>query len=344
MLGVLLEQDYESEVDPGTRTFWQELPKSEHLFAKHHLLAMHGKQLAKGAYEYTADKMKKHNIDVGDLTNKFMEIMRIEQSHKDKLKEIAKDITAEIWGIDRGMLDAELTMDMSQTDAGYDEFEPEDMTPEIRAEVNKRITLNTMAHGSAVHIMQTAHYMMEKALKKISPRLLQLYSELAVGSVHQYWLYDIMGLLENLSNMRVGEEFVAFDTSDDTPTVVARGALFPVLVQELSKGVMELLTMHGLPKDENTLKTVLHYADRMEDEPWLIQVGPELWRRFLEVVPKEIELSELVAALSEQEPSTVNDIVVSVVENPDNAREMLSNLIKADQEEDESYVDDVTQK
>jgi hypothetical protein len=117
----------------------------------------------------------------------------------------------------------------------------------------------------------------------------------------------------------------------EQPVVVARAVCFPVLCQELSKGVMEILTMHGLSAyDEDTARGVIHYADRLEDEPWLIQVGPELWRKFLKVVPKRTKLADIVSMLSTLQPSEVNKVITAVIENPDEATEILQDLIRAE--------------
>jgi hypothetical protein len=142
------------------------------------------------------------------------------------------------------------------------------------------------------------HYLVEKAIQQIDPQLMELYNKLAIGSVHSYWLYDIAAMLQQLATTKVGVEKVKFSETGE-PMIMAKAIVFPVLCQELSKGVMEVLTMHHISGlDEPTQKAVVKHADKLEDEPWLIQVGPQLWRAFLKVVPKKIKLAELISTLS----------------------------------------------
>jgi hypothetical protein len=48
--------------------------------------------------------------------------------------------------------------------------------------------------------------------------------------------------------------------------IVARGITFPVLVHEIIKGVMELLSAHGLPKDKKLAEYVINKADFLSEE------------------------------------------------------------------------------
>ena len=77
--------------------------------------------------------------------------------------------------------------------------------------------------------------------------------------------------------------------------------VFPVLIHELVKGVMELLSAHGLPKDKKTGEYVINQADYLGAEPWDMRLGPGLWGRFTNAIePDDFHLkhhiySELAA-------------------------------------------------
>lgn len=288
---------------------------------------MHGHELASTSFAHTDERTTElgGHMDQSEQMNMFRMIMEIEAQHKDQLEELAKDLTRQIWKIDPEMLEANLG------EAGEREYEPEEeeiesdveITPEMRDEINKRITMNTLTQGSAVHAMLTAHHMVDRAINEINPTLLGLYNRLSASATHQYWLMDLPVAVEELLGQMAGTESVDFDEQGN-PEVKGSGYIFPILVQELFKGVMELVTMHGLSnKQEDELRQIYRYADRLVDEPFLIQVGPELWRRFLQVMPRGANLSAVVAELSRMNPAAVHRIVNLVVENPDRAREEL---------------------
>jgi len=93
---------------------------------------------------------------------------------------------------------------------------------------------------------------------------------------------------------------------------------------------MELISMHGINQNlsEQELKTVYKHADRLEDEPWLIMVGPALWRKFLNVIPKDINMSELIMKLSQEAPRDLEKIIKSVIQNPNLAKQYMQKYIE----------------
>jgi len=337
---------YEEKVNPDIKKFWEDLPvESKHLFAKHPVLALHGDRLSREAYEYVRDA----DSDMQGLMGLFSLIMQKEAPHKQQLEELAKDITVRIWGIGKDLLEAKLTQDMStpgESDEDQDEDEEaQEISPELRGQINKRVTLNTMTQGAAVHQMMSMHFLIDEAINRIDPELLDLYTKIAKGAVKVYWMINFAQMAEQmLKQQKAGVEYV--DWSGDQPTVVGKAFIFPILAQELSKGVMELLTVRGHSNlDPETQKAVIQHADKLTDEPWLIQIGPSLWRKFLRVVPKGISLSAVVAAFSEESPDDVHRIIDDVIDNPDRAGETLkavvegSGFIEKEEEEVESYSD-----
>jgi hypothetical protein len=139
-----------------------------------------------------------------------------------------------------------------------------------------------------------------------------------------YWYIDFSSL-EGLANMAAGSEKVAWE--DDNPKVVAKAWIFPILAQELSKGVMELLTMHGYSNlDQGTQEALQKHADKLKHEPFLIMVGPTLWRKFLKVIPKDTKMSNLISKFSKLDPDQVHEIIDDVIDNPDQAEEKLSEI------------------
>jgi len=84
---------------------------------------------------------------------------------------------------------------------------------------------------------------------------------------------------------------------------------------------MELISLHGLSDlDPHMARAVLQQADKLEDEPWYIQVGQQFWRETMEafreakaVMPKGVTLAQVMAALAAQTPEIVHKISQAVV-------------------------------
>src|SRR4051794_24074240 len=70
------------------------------------------------------------------------------------------------------------------------------MTDErLRAEINKRLTLNWLIQGASQHAGSTLHYLVRDELTAIDPKLLRLYDQFALVGLLQYWHTDAMVLV-----------------------------------------------------------------------------------------------------------------------------------------------------
>lgn len=334
---------YEDEAHPSTQQFWSGLPQNrEHLFAKHPILSLYGDELSRGSWSHTAGKAREAGISTQQLMQVMMQIRQIERGHEAELVDLAKKITVKIWDIPMDMLQGDLTGDVEQNEESDEEYGQEvdlgqTVGRDVHDQINKRLTMNAMTQGSAVHAMLSIHHVVDKEVNTIDPRLLQLYTKLSAGAHEYYWLIDIPAMFAHLGMQAVGSARVDYGEEEDEmetpemgqPTVVAKGVIFPILAQEMSKGVAELISHHGLSDmDEPTTRAVLNKADDIRHEPYLIQIGPELWRRFLKVKPRDVGLSEVMTALALQTPAEVHKIIAAVVENSEIASELVHALIE----------------
>lgn len=312
-----------------------------HPLAKHPVHGVYGRELAhdqydniRGQYQQSTGSDRLNQMEMMTLLQR---IMQREAQHKEQLEQLAKMLVAKLWKIDPAQFDADLgsqgqSVEEHQAEEQEDDNSP--LSPEEQKQVHKRITLNSMSHGAAIHQMTTLHHMVKEALDKIDPALMPAYDKLARGSVYSSWFMSIEQIV-NMAGQKGGDVRVEWPEQDPNqeaqeeaaPQVKATGLVFPILVHELAKGCMELLTMHGLPQDEQTLKKVYKHADKWEDEVFHFFVGPALWRRFLKVVDRT-KLPETVAALSKLEPDDLHGVVRSIVENPAEAQERLAELVK----------------
>jgi len=342
---------YETGAHPAVKDFWMNIPQ-EHPFAQHPILSDYGHNLSQEGYKYITQKTDLPNKPAPispqqamvEIQGLLQRIMSLEKTHEAELIDEAKNITTQIWGIDKNQLDAFLNKDEGEQGEEEQEEAPQDvlpLTPELRKEVNKRITINTLTQGSALHAMDTVHHLVADKINNISPELLGLYNRLSGLTTQHYYTIDINAIVEafrgSLKQAALGWSHVEYGEGEDQPKavadegqakVVASGIIFPVLCQELFKGVMELLSFHGINQNlsEQELRTVYHYADRLEDEPWIMTIGPELWRKFLVAVPIGISLSEIVMLLNQKSPDELNNIIRTVIQQPKKAKEILEKL------------------
>lgn len=144
-------------------------------------------------------------------------------------------------------------------------------------------------------------HMVDEELTELDPRLPNKYSKMMASADYMYYIIPAM---EDTNNGAVngGVVHVQFPNAQNSKAVITVQAMvFPVLIHELVKGVMELLSAHGLPKDKKIGEYVINKADFLAAEPWDMRLGPALWERFTEMIePDDFHLkhhiySELAA-------------------------------------------------
>jgi len=232
----------------------------------------------------------------GMMMQSLQNTLRIEGSNKNRLEELAIEIVTKDLNVPEGSLqfDVEITGmnklskdDMKQKPKDEeDSFEMEEETleymEELDLEVSKRRFINSMMQGSAKKALYLYH-MVSDELNEIDPTLMNLYGVVISANDLMYWIMpDMMGGGGGEEAQVFGKEKI--DLSTDPPTVVAKGMTFPVLVHELHKGVMEYLSLHGLPGDKELRQKVMDKTDFLEDEMWDLRLGPGLWERFVDSI------------------------------------------------------------
>jgi hypothetical protein len=109
--------------------------------------------------------------------------------------------------------------------------------------------------------------------------------------------------------------------------VVAKSWFLPLVTHELTKGVAELVCLHGLNTlDDATYEHVMREADQIEFEHWMLQAGAEAWRRLLAALPHDRLLPEMLMHIARLEPEPLEWLMLAVIEGRATARAMLKRL------------------
>lgn len=335
-----LREAYEDEADPSHRKFWRDFRdwRGENVIGKHPVIRQHGEELARGAFGKTSGDAGRHGATNPALVHRaFQQILQIERSHEEELEELAKDICVQIWGEEiRPMLEAELGQPPAG-DAEDDAEEQQEAKQAVAASdemVQKRVLANFLTQGSAIHVMFTAHHMILDRLRQIDARLPELYSKFASGSAHGYWMMNLERIADTLTNHVVGQARVEVEKPSQEGgeagfTVKGYGIMFPILVQELCKGIANYLSMAGVEGvGAEELQNLFDIVDNPVDEWYYIQVGHELWRRFLKARPKEVSLAAVTVALHRLPAEEQNKVIKACIMNPDEAKDLIEAIVE----------------
>lgn len=210
--------------------------------------------------------------------------------------------------------------------------------------VQRRHFTNAMIQGSAV----SNDFLFElagEALDRIHPGLRTAYGILMVATEIGYWIFPQSKVLQGAkAKTHVGVSQVQREKPEDQPetgedapqagrpVVQAQGACFPVLIQEIIKGLTELASlssMAGLPNDPEERQEILNKTDLTDMEAWHMLLGPKLWDSFIEAVDAENEREltfHLYSAIQRMDNDKFNAFMREVLAKSPNGMKMLRDL------------------
>jgi ribosomal protein L31E len=240
----------------------------------------------------------KRAFDVESIDNKsllsqmmpmVMETMQLESKHRKELEDLAVKMIREEYQMNEDVVDIVAELEENITLEGVRlnpspvkvdmEFDSHDDIENATQEVYKRRLLNAMTQGAAKKCNHMFH-MVDDELTNIDPRLPNRYAKMMAAADYMYYVIPKM---EN--GVTGGMVKVEFPTKKNPkPKIHAQAMVFPVLIHELVKGVMEILSAHGLPKDKNLTKFVMGKADFVAAEPDDMRLGSAIWGRFADAI------------------------------------------------------------
>ena len=261
------------------------------------------------------------NSVLRNALNALQTVMQIERSHKEELQKLAVKLVKKEFGLkDQIDLIPNITDDIDLSGTKIDEpeiempekpetpqggeYEPEDVSDLENAEeeVKKRRLVNALIQGAS----KKGHYMfhlVEDELNRIDPRLINLYGLIMSIGDFQYWMIDDETIRQVVEQSKVGKVTTGRKGDENDPReeeqgeeqnqqkkkkyVKAEGKIFPVVVHELIKGVMEIMSLPSLPKEPKLREYVLSKADFVMGENWDLRLGPGIWETFLDAVGEE---------------------------------------------------------
>jgi hypothetical protein len=241
-----------------------------------------------------------------DMMQTLEDLQQREEAHRDALERLAVETVFRLpefkrlrKDLDTGHVKIEAFLNrrieiqgMQSTDDEREqpaEFE----VPEIKAEydemVHKRKMINTLIQGTAVSNNYSFAYYSRDELNAIDPTLVQDYGKLMAYSELGYFIQDPemvkMAAQAGGTESQGGEERLKRN-DDGSISILARGISFPILVQEVIKGIMEYISWND-EEDPATQQQVNREADFVEDEQVQMQVGPNIYRQMVDAIGQE---------------------------------------------------------
>ncbi len=193
------------------------------------------------------------------------EVRQIEEPYKDQLEELAKEIVYKMYPILKDAnieIDAKITDGMKATPPQKEENEEEidqeqfDVSVE-EAGVDKRRLLNALTQGASLKGSRS-YVLFDEILNLMSDGLREKYDELLNNAYGIYNSDEALAMMLAMMSQGGGgaqgggDVDIFYDEEKDRPVIKATGVTFPILLQEIIKGLYENIAQFGTERAEGS--------------------------------------------------------------------------------------------
>jgi hypothetical protein len=273
----------------------------------------------------------------------MQELMTIEAPHREELVNIAIEIVREMYNVPES-INLRAFLENSNDEAG-EEFDDSDVEVEmisderkeqLKPEIEKRRILNSIVHGAAIHQWTSAYYIASDKLSDINPQLLEKYNRLS--ALVNYFNWQIVQ--SDMMQMGGRPVLQGYNKVDIEKKEIKASAMnFPVLIHELSKGVVDYLVSAGIPElPPYELEYVYAEADKYSHEQWHYFFGPTLWRALLKNSDvTSHDLPPVINYISQLDYIDLSNLCIDICHHPDElGKKQMESIQKSINKPDES--------
>ncbi len=263
-----------------------------------------------------------------------------EMRHIEELKQIAVDTVRSLLNIPEHVVilpDISRNLDVNPQDQDDNPSPVLSLEPEqqrrMYQEIQKRIILNGLVHGAAMHIWKSAHYIIKDQIDNLDPMLMPLYDQYTTSIGWLIWQMspdNAQTAIDEGNAMTQGFNRLEFEEEGEPECNVHCHAInFPVLIHEVTKGAMDYLICHGIPQDytEEELRYYYAIADSYENEFWHYLLSPTIWTKLVEAADVESQdLPLVIARLTQLSPQELTDALKACVDDKKSGQVKLKSL------------------
>ena len=152
------------------------------------------------------------------------------------------------------------------------------------SETKKRKIINAITCGAASRMTEQSRRMWVSDVFDLDEDLPHLYSQ--IMKINEYLVFNSDIDIKDNDHKQGGTVDVTLTHEDEMPEIHSRGVIFPILLHETIRGVIEILSSYGLPDDAGEAKRIVDVSDVLEDDPWLMRLGPVFWDKICDGIEK----------------------------------------------------------
>jgi hypothetical protein len=277
------------------------------------------------------------NSALNELTLKCIELERPFYSILEKL---CYDFVLDIFDIPEDMIQLEMVLvnkiDITTNTILIDpidgeELEPDDLEDAIKVknEIYKRRLLSSLCMGGAISLFYDNLIKFESKINELDPNLLDLYHKILLINDYILFTKEDIGITDK-NNKQMGTVYLNLGNDINKTIISSQGLIFPILVIETIRGLLELFISHGLPKDKKLAKYIIGKSDYIKNEPWNMRIGLPLWEMFIKTFENfnSKELPYILKRVCSLKTQKFNYLMKEIFANTKKGKLLMSGICK----------------
>jgi len=270
-----------------------------------------------------------------EISRLIRECKSIEKECKGALEKLCVKVVTDIFNIPGDTVDIKVAL-VDKIDASNMRMTPEDSVDftfdnirdmnNLTDEIHKRRVLNALITGAAIdYAGRVSLYI--KDLFEINPDLPSNYKRImAYNELLSYVETETLSRETDASDG--GKVDVSLGDPNSAVSIKAEGVIFPILLEEVIKGILELAISHGLPNNRKKAMYVVGKSDFKLAELWDMRFGTALWPIISKQIDSEdVEPNFLFMELSKLPCDKFNDVLAEIFAKTTDGKEMLNAII-----------------
>lgn len=223
------------------------------------------------------------------LSKLVTEASKREKAQKDKLEKMCVNSVIELFSIpeDSMVIEAKLVGSIKSSESVF-RLSPDDTeysykdykeASSMNDFIGRKHISNMLSCGAAEYFAERIIGSEEFKENLEDDELCGMYR--SIMKMNNYLLYTKEGVeLTEENKNELGYSIVRIGNDVDLTSVEARAQIFPVLLYEMVKGMIELFTSFCLPDKMDLAYSVMKKTDCVENELWYMRFGNGLWKVF----------------------------------------------------------------
>lgn len=222
-----------------------------------------------------------------DMSKCISKCQKIESKHKVELEKLCSDVVIDYFSIPKDEVKIETELDINVPDTKDMNVSPdfkyndvEEMNS-VKDFVKKRKTINLITRGASMCIADKIMRNIIGDLFDIDEDLPRLYSRII--KINEYLVNSMKIKISDKRKFQGGFSELKLGRGS-APVIESHGVVFPILLIETIKGVLDIFASYSLPDDRKLAEIVCLESDTVESDPWEMRIGKSLWKMFEERV------------------------------------------------------------